>query len=309
MLSRIAESLFWIGRYVERADDTARLLDVQLQVLLEDPWVDEDAHSRSVLAIMGFPLPPVEEPVGRRQLLDTLAYDRTAPGSIAGALVAARESARRARETISTELWECLNTTWNALPAMTHGRSAYDYFQWVRERAAIVAGIVDSSTSRDETWEFLVLGRSLERADMTARLVASRAVSGTGGASWVSLLRSGGAYEAFLRTYRGRVGDVQAAQFLLLDRYLPRSIVHALDRAEQCLAELEPGVRLPGVREDAARTLGRARSHLEYLPVTDLQTNLLAEMEAVQVACSQASDHIRARYFLAEPAVWMGEHL
>lgn len=309
MLSRIAESLFWIGRYVERADDTARLLDVHLQLLLEDPWVDEDTACRSLLAIMGAAPPEDDAPIGRRDVLDTLAYDRFAPGSIAGALGAARESARRARETVSTELWESLNSTWNTLPSMSRGRNAYDFFHWVRERAAVVAGIVDSSTSRDETWRFLVLGRSIERADMTARLAASRAVAGAAGPSWTTLLRACGAYEAFLRSYRGRFADAQAAQFLLLDRYLPRSVVHALDRAEQCLAELEPRAERPGVREDAARTLGRARSHLEYLPVTDLLSNLLSEMETIQVACSHASEAIRARYFLAEPAEWVGERL
>ncbi|MFH5823545.1 circularly permuted type 2 ATP-grasp protein [Georgenia sp. AZ-5] len=304
MLSRIAESLFSIGRYVERADGTARLLDVHLQLLLEDPRVEEETACRSLLAIMDLP-GPADGTVGRRYVLDRLAYDRAAPASVAGALGAAREAAGRAREVISTELWECLSTTWNTLPAMTRGRRAHDYLHWVRERAAVVAGVVDSATGRDHTWQFLVLGRSVERADMTARLVASRAVAG--GPTWGTLLRSCGAYEAFLHTYRGRIGDAQAAQFLLVDRHLPRSVVHALDRAERCLAAIEGPQATPGVQEDAARILGRARSHLEYLPMAQLQTNLLGEMETVKVACSRASDAVRARYFLGEPTDWVGE--
>ena len=111
MLSRIAESLFWIGRYVERAEDTARLLDVQLQLLVEDPWIDEDTACRSLMAVMGS-LPDDESgPVTRADVLTRLAVDRQNPSSIAYALQAARENARRAREIVSTELWETLNTT------------------------------------------------------------------------------------------------------------------------------------------------------------------------------------------------------
>ena len=102
MLSRIAESLFWIGRYVERADDTARLLDVHVQILLEDPWAEEDLACRSLLSVMDRPAPPAQIEVGREYVLDMLAYDRFAPSSIAGSLVSARENARRAREIIST---------------------------------------------------------------------------------------------------------------------------------------------------------------------------------------------------------------
>src|SRR5690606_17660723 len=98
MLSRIAESLFWIGRYVERADDTARILDAHLQLLLEDPWVEEDLACRSLLAVMGATAPAEDVVVTRQDVLDTLAWDRTSPGSIAGSLTAARENARRARE-------------------------------------------------------------------------------------------------------------------------------------------------------------------------------------------------------------------
>ena len=106
MLSRIAESMFWIGRYVERAEDTARILDVQTQLILEDPAVDEAATCRSLLSIMGV---EVDRPVDVDELLELLAYDRQSPASIAATLAAARESARRARETLSTSMWEGIN--------------------------------------------------------------------------------------------------------------------------------------------------------------------------------------------------------
>ena len=309
MLSRIAESLFWIGRYVERADDTARLLDVHVQILLEDPWAEEDLACRSLLSVMDRPAPPEKLVVGREYVLDMLAYDRFAPSSIAGSLVSARENARRAREIISTELWECLNTTWNQLPSQMRPARPHDYFTWVRERAAIVAGIMDSATSRDDTFSFMMLGRSIERADMTARLLATRALAGSAGPGWTTLLRSCGAHEAFLRTYRGAASDERAAGFLLLDRLFPRSIVFALNQAEISLGALEPVVDRASV-DDARRHIGHVRTNLEYRPLPDVLDNLPKEMEKVQRACSAASDAIRGRYFpsVAE-TTWVGEAL
>src|SRR5690606_11593631 len=116
MLSRIAESLFWIGRYIERSDGTARILDVHLQLLLEDPWIDEDTACRSLLSVMGSAPPANVEHVRRDDVLQRLAVDRMNPSSIAYSLTAARENARRAREIVSTELWETLNTTNSRMP-------------------------------------------------------------------------------------------------------------------------------------------------------------------------------------------------
>ncbi|MFA4841685.1 MAG: alpha-E domain-containing protein, partial [Agrococcus sp.] len=115
MLSRIAESLFWIGRYIERADGTARILDVYLQLLLEDVAVDEDTACRALLGVMGHDAPP-ERKLTRVDVVNTLATDRTQPASIAYSVNAARENARRAREIISTELWEVLNATYANMP-------------------------------------------------------------------------------------------------------------------------------------------------------------------------------------------------
>ncbi|MCL2849917.1 MAG: alpha-E domain-containing protein [Micrococcales bacterium] len=309
MLSRIAESLFWIGRYVERADNTARLLDVHVQTLLEDPWVEEDLACRSLLSVMDRPAPVPPTRADRGYVLDVLAYDQVSASSIAGSLGAARDNARRARETISSELWEALNATWNALGAQVEAADPHDFFGWVRERGAVVAGIVDSTISRDDTWQFLVLGRSMERADMTARLLTTRALAGPAGPSWTTFLRSCGAHEAFLRTYRGTASVEQAAGFLLVDRVFPRSIVYALGQAEQCLAGLEP-VTDRATLDAARRHLGLTRTSLEYRPVSQILDDLPGEMEQVQRACAAASHAIARRYFRSgPPAQWVGEAL
>ena len=307
MLSRIAESLFWIGRYVERADGTARLLDVHLQLLLEDPWVEEDAACRSLLKLIGSNT-EFEGPIDRKTLMNLLTVDRNEASSIASSLGAARENARRVREIVSTELWECLNTTRSRMPRKVAIERSHDFFGWVRERTALAIGIVESSTSRDEAWTFFTLGRSLERVDMTARLLATSELTAASGPSWTTILRSCGAYEAYLRTYRGVPSATNAAEFLLLDRIFPRSVIFAISRAEKCLADLAPTTARVGVTDDAQRVLGQLRTSLEYRSAPAILSNLTNEMIALQDGINEVSDSIRYRYFPANVLpTWVGE--
>lgn len=304
MLSRIAESLFWIGRYVERAEGTARILDIQTQLILEDPASDEGQTCRTVLAIMGVPAAD-DESVQLRDLLERLAYDPTSPTSIAACLVSSRESARRARETLSTSLWEAINTTYRPIPLGTFAEyGPARLFPWVRDRAALIYGTADSTMMRDEGWQFLILGRSIERADMTARLVAAASVAS--GDAWTTSLRACGGHEAFLRTQRGAVTDLTAARFLLLERQFPRSVLASLNRAEQCVANLENAGHL-GVQTEAQRVLGRVRTELEYRSFTDVVIDLPMEMERLQRSCADATVAITTKYFAgAEPRLWQG---
>ncbi|MGK2854040.1 MAG: alpha-E domain-containing protein [Microbacteriaceae bacterium] len=307
MLSRIAESLFWIGRYIERSDGTARILDVHLQLLLEDPWIEENDACRALLSVMGSRVPE-DRSLTRQDVLAILAVDRTQPASIAYSLNAARENARRAREVVSTELWECLNTTQARMVKRVSSEQSHEFFAWVRERAALAVGIIDTSTSRDEAWQFFTLGRSLERADMTARLLATRSLTEASGPSWTTILRSVGAYEAYLRTYRGVPSARNAAEFLLLDRLFPRSIMFSVIRAEACIRELEPRSDRAGVGEKSLRLLGQIRSELEYRPISEILDDLTGQMDAVQAATSATSEAIRQRYFPTHTVPsWVGE--
>ncbi len=307
MLSRIAESLFWIGRYIERSDGTARILDVHLQLLLEDPWIEEDVACRSLLSVMGSDA-PADQSLTREDVLNILAVDRSEPASIAYSLGAARENARRAREIVSTELWECLNTTRARMPRKVSSDKVHEFFGWVRERSALAVGIIESATSRDEAWQFFTLGRSIERADMTARLLATRSLTEASGPSWTTILRSCGAYEAYLRTYRGVPSARNAAEFLLLDRLFPRSILFSVSRAEQCMRDIEPRSERSGVSDQAQRLLGQIRSELEYRPIAEILEDLPHHMDNVQKATSAASEAIRQRYFPTNAAPsWVGE--
>lgn len=298
MLSRIAESLFWIGRYTERADGTARIVDVLRLQLIEDPAADEAAASHTVLSVvMGLPGRPEAtfDDVGA-----SLVFDRQNASSITGAWFAARENARRARETLSTELWEGINTTWHRWNGFGRAVVSDRHLSWVRERAALVSGIADSTMSHDEAWDFLVLGRSIERADMTARLVATGGLPG--GAPWSVVLSSCGAQQAFMRSQRGLLSDERAAAFLVLDREFPRSVFFSLSEAEQRLAALSPpqteGI---GITDEARRQLGRIRTSLEYRNPSDVIADLPAQMRRVQSAVDAASTAIASRYFQSGP--------
>lgn len=310
MLSRLAESLFWIGRYVERAEDTARLLDVHAHLVLEEGPLDAVEASRTVLSVMGVPV--AAEDVSPRTVMELLAFDETTPASIVSSLVAARENARGSRDTMSSEMFNCLNRTYNELPAQvaTARRIGPDrFFSFVRARGAEFHGLADSTMSRDEGWLFLVLGRNLERVDMTARLLETRLTGDASGThSWVTLLRFCGAYEAHLRTYRGQLEPARAAEFLLLDRLFPRSVFSALRSAENCLTELQPLVGRAGVADEARRALGKARTDIEYAQPEDLLDALPSHLTMLQDAVAVASGAVARRYFrTAAPLEWHRE--
>jgi uncharacterized alpha-E superfamily protein len=330
MLSRIAESLFWIGRYVERAEDTARILDVHIHHLLEAPVTSETELCRSLLAIMGvkgaLTAPPDrlpsdrppsdrlpsdhedEEVITARRVTDLLAFDRSNPSSIVSSLTAARANARGVSEAISSEMWEALNVTYNSLPSQVDvGQriAPYAFFRFVRERAAIVAGLTDSTMSRDDAWRFMVLGRSLERVDMLARLLSTAVAGAEREPDWVILLRSCSAHEAFLRTYRREPEPTLAVEFLLLDRLFPRSVFCALSVAEDCLAELDPRSGRAGMPDEGRRILGHLRTNLEFRRIDELMQDLPGLLSSVQTGCGAASAAVAARYFRqTSPIEW-----
>ena len=306
MLSRIAESFYWIGRYIERADGTARIVDVLRLQLLEDPAAQEGEAARTVLSvIMGM---PSDGAVGFTDVGDRLVFDRQNPSAIAGALLAARENARRARETLSTELWEAINTTWHRWQGLGRQDVTSRHLSWARERAALISGIADSTMSHDDAWHFLVLGRNLERADMTARLVATGGRPGSG-APWSVVLSSCGAQQAFMRSQRGLHSDDRAAAFLVLDREFPRSVFYAMTKAEQHLATLDPHADRIGVSDEARRQLGRVRTSLEFRATSEVLAELPEQMLRVQQSVNGAAQAVASRYFQAGPLPTWTEEL
>lgn len=305
MLSRIAESMFWIGRYVERAEDTARLLQTHLRLIIEDTQAHEVDACRNLLALMS--VDHVEDPT-LADLLGILGHDPDEPTSIYSCYAAARDNARRAREVIPLDLWECVNATWHQLPTAPFGTSgAHVFLNWVRERSAMFGGISRGIMVRDDGWQFMSMGRSLEQVDMTSRLVASASL--THGAQWPAVLRGCGGHDAFLRTYSGLYTDREAAEFLVVDARFPRSIMHGLIAAADSLQRVAQNNMITARHaEPALRSLGQLRARLEYADLEDLITNLNDEMSVVQDVTTQVSIAVSTSYFAAEePPAWTTE--
>jgi uncharacterized alpha-E superfamily protein len=315
MLSRVAEALFWIGRYVERAEDTARLLDVHFHEVLEEPNIDEARACAVLLTVMGIPDETAQRHRDSRAVLELLGYDAAKSSSIVGALIAARQNARGAREALSVEIWECLNSTHNSLPSRVAAARDFGpapFFSYIRERAATFAGHVEASMSRDSSHDALVLGRSLERVDMTARLLAARLGAMRGSEGWTSTLRACSAHDAYLRAYQEGVEAPRVLEFLLVDRLFPRSVFHALSVGEDALARLDPAYGRSALAEPARRAIGRARTDLEFLSASNLLDDLPDRLHGLQRTVSTVSEEVTRRLFagsaplqwsLEEPAV------
>lgn len=306
MLARNAESLYWIGRYVERADDTARILDVTVHQLLEDSSVDPDEASRTLLRVLGMDAPAEQLDVW--SLTDIVAFSRgTHGGSIVDSISAARENARGAREVTSTEIWECLNTTYNGLADRERAAKRLgpaEFLSYVERRAAMFAGLADSTLSRDDGYRFMVLGRAIERVDMTVRLLLSRVGDSASSPAWVTVLRSAGAHDTYLRTYRGVLDAARVVEFMLLDRLFPRSVFHSLRLAEHSLDELHHrALNRVGATAEAQRLLGRARSELEFLRPGVLLESLEQRLASLQKTCHDVGEALALEYFHSAPWV------
>ncbi len=291
MLTRMAESLFWVDRYTERADDTARILDVTLHNVLEGSNLDASVVLAELCHTMGIDVPP--EGLSPAAVTEALAYSDDGSSSIVASVRSAREAARGVRQAISAELWECLNATHYEMPsAVTKAASMgpHSLFRYTKERAALTAGLADSTMSRDEGWHFLVLGRNLERVDMTARLLLA-SHHGTGGQQdWATTLRCCSAHEAYLKTYQSPPSARPALEFLLTSRSFPRSIYFALSSAEQAAsAALNHNSRHPS-QNPALRLLGGARAWLEFSETDALVASLPNALGRLQQACAEASD-------------------
>ena len=303
MLSRVAEALFWVGRNVERAEDTARLLDVHFHQVIEDPAIDEAETCRVLAAVMGVEDDP---PQDIREILELLGYQAENPSSIVGALLAARQNARGVRESLSADLWECLNTVHHELPQRIEVARAFGpapFFSYVRHRAAMLAGHADATMSRDHGFDFLVLGRNVERVDMTARLLAATVSTPAPDDGWIATLRACSAHEAYLRTYQRAVEPQLVLEFLLLDRLFPRSVFHALVVGEEALTRLDPSAGRLGAGNDARRAIGRTRTDLEFLPTESVFEDLPQRLHDLQTVMSQVSDAVSQRFFAGSTAI------
>jgi uncharacterized alpha-E superfamily protein len=259
MLSRIAESFFWLGRYVERAEATVRLLAEHHQLLVEDQSVPDAVGCSVVLDALSMPSAGV---ASAPALVRAVVGTELDPSTIAGAVASARSNARAIRDSLSQDTFEALNAAHLALSrGIAFAASPGVALHGVLERLLVVNGVVDWTMPRDEAYHFMVLGRELERIDMVGRLLSIRHDLLWPSSGPVATLRAAGALSPYLRTGRPVTGaDVRS--FLVLDATFPRSMRSCAADAEEAVR----GLQRQGVSDSSLllREVGMLRSELEY---------------------------------------------
>ncbi|MDR3399142.1 MAG: alpha-E domain-containing protein [Pandoraea sp.] len=298
MLSRTADHLFWMARYMERAENTARLLDVNLQNLLlpQDAIDDEEDADTARLHSGGFDdeggwratlrISELEPAFNRKHaratranVLDFVVRDRDNPSSIACCLAAARENARAVRGTLTTELWETVNSTWLDFPRMLDllERDPAHLFEWVKVRSHLSRGVSFGTLFQDDAFYFTRLGLFLERADNTARILDVRfheavrperpdASHPTDFYYWSAVLRSVSGFEIYRKVYRDVITPERVVELLMLNAHMPRSLLSSLTGVCENLATLSNAQS-----GEVERYAGKLQAELKYTDIQQVQ--------------------------------------
>jgi uncharacterized alpha-E superfamily protein len=281
MLSRTADHLFWMARYTERAENTARMLDVNIQTQLLPQSIEAAEQSwRAVLGISEL-LPAFDEKYGilsRNDVLDFMVCDPMNPSSIVSCLTSARENARAVRGTLTTEVWETQNTTWLDMAGLLKDgileRDPSEFFEWVKHRSHLSRGVTIGTMLKDEAFYFIRLGTFLERADNTARLLDVK-FHGAGGEQrtasemdyyhWAAVLRSVSAFETYRKTYRDVITPERVAELLILRGEMPRSLMACMTEVVNNLAQVHNEVS-----RETERFAGRLHADLRFNSIDDI---------------------------------------
>jgi uncharacterized alpha-E superfamily protein len=319
MLARLAENLFWAGRYVERAEDTARMVDVTYHTLLESPFGTAERAWGQLLDVLHLRGAWDERELGSTAAAESvvrfLVLDPHNAGSIATATRRARDNIHSVRELVSSELWESVNDLHLELRSRDLDREVAEQpselLRLVRNASMTIYGVASETMPRDAGWRFLALGRLIERAEMTCRLIDVRygqldalrpqdrrgTIDDGGFHHWVAVLKSASAFEAYRRRYRASTGSVDVIEFLLLADDLPRSVLYCLTAAMRQLEALSAGRP-----SRAVRLLGRTTSSLQYRDVAELLEEDLHEfLEDVQERVQAVAESVADEFFRHQP--------
>lgn len=271
MLSRTADNLFWIGRYIERAETAARLLEVGARIALLPSAAGYRNEWDSLLSASGTAHAFAQKygEAVQRNLESWLFFDRDNPSSVASCITAARENGRIVRTALTSQAWDALNTAFQELKALERReRSELDLTtltEWTMRQAALVRGSIDATLLRNDGWDFLNLGFYLERADNTARLMDVKYYvllprveyvgSGLDNYQWTTLLRAMSAHRAFHWAYGGEVTSGKIAHFLILNTQCPRSLLTCVEGLTSHLERLARGYHRRTPAQDKVRAM------------------------------------------------------
>ncbi len=315
MLSRVANGIYWMNRYIERAENYARFIEVNLSLALDlpeegmeqwDPLVQTTGDQDLFQAQGRTPT--------REQVIDFLVSDDANPNSILSCLFAARENARSVREIISSEMWEQVNRFYlsvkEQIAAGLVRRNPYEFLSGVKQASHLFVGITDATMSHGEGWHFSRVGRLLERADKTSRIVDVKyffllpSGQSTGASldniQWAALLKSASALEMYRKRY-GRIAPRDVAEFLILAPEFPRAIHYCLIKAAESLYAIA-GSELEWHRSPAEKRLGRLRAELAYAEIDDIIASGLHQfLDHLQAKLNEVGSAIAETFFTLRP--------
>jgi len=316
MLSRVAESLFWIGRYIERADNIARLLDVNLNILIDFKDLNDSRlveHWEPIIRSTGDwdLFKSLGYKSSSRAATDFLTFDRENPNSIINCLISARQNARIIRDQIPSEVFEAINDTYLDLrdsgSEEVWKEGPYQFYQKIQTFSQLFQGMVDSTVVRGLGYYFMETGKFVERADKTSRILDIKyhillpSVTDVGGvvdtAQWTAVLRSCSAFEAYHRNYVTNVDSALVTEFLIFSARFPRAIRFSLSKVIENL-HLISNKREDRFSNEAERECGRLFSDLTYISVDDvLEQGLHEYLDYLQTRLNSVGEAIGETFF------------
>ena len=307
MLSRVADNLYWMSRYLERAEHTASLIDEHLNLMLDSLSISEDQRWTGVVSSLGVSMPASEA----ASVAHALTFDVESRSSIVNCIEAARENARHVREQTSSAMWEQINRLFHAVrdsgvEEQWHS-DPRSFLTMVREGAHLFQGITDSTMNHDQGWRFIQLGRFIERAgamavllDVHFRAFASDQQQGQSSElsehlEWIGLLKSCAAFEGYCKVYTADVRAERVAEFLLLNEVFPHSVRFCVERIQNAVQALPKGSRQATAR--LVRITGRFRAALNFSDIDEvISAGLHPYLYSVQRQCHQIHACIREAY-------------
>lgn len=315
MLSRVADSIYWLSRYIERAENVARFISVNLNLSLDLPG-EPGEQWWPLVVTTGDDQDYLDryDSFDRDKVIEFLTFDESNPNSIISCLCAARENARSIREIISAEMWEHVNRFY-LLVQETEGLgpvmdNPYEFYNQISVMGQNFVGVTDTTLTHSEEWHFCELGRSIERADKTSRildvkyLIVLPRVTDVGtpydDVQWLALLRSASALEMY-RQRHGQLSPVRIVQFLILDAEFPRAVLYCLTRANESLHAIT-GTPLGAFSNLPEQRLGQLRAELAYIRADEvIELGLHEFVDQLQRRLNQVSRSIHDTFFNMRP--------
>jgi uncharacterized alpha-E superfamily protein len=305
-----------MNRYVERAENVARFIDVNMQLALDA--TAGGAQWQPLVDTTGDRLMFAEryEAATREHVVEFLTFDTENPNSILSCLNRAHDNARSVREVISSEMWEQIHRFYLLLRQAARQRrvmhTPHAFFEEIKSASHLFMGVTDATMSHNEGWHFGRLGQLLERADKTSRMLDVKyflllpSVDAVGSPiddiQWAAVLKSASAFEMYRKRF-GRIAPDHVAAFLILDREFPRAMQHCVMNAEASLHAVT-GSPLGTFANPAEQRLGRVRAELSYTPIQEILSSGLHEfLDTFQLKLNQVDDAIYETFFALHPVV------